>query len=191
MGKLISRKNQKLLVAAIIVLLLTALKQTGYMQPLLETAEQNQPGLYPVIEVVDGDTITVDMAGSKETVRLIGVDTPETKDPRKAVQCFGKAASQFTRNLIGNNPVRLEADPVNTNRDRYNRLLRYVYLADGTFVNAEIIKQGYGFAYVNFPFSRIEPFKEYQADARAKGQGLWSSCPVIEKDNGQLTTGNE
>ena len=69
----------------------------------------------------------VDMDGHNETIRFIGVDTLEVKDPRKPVQCFGKSASQFTKNLIGNQSVRLEADPTNTNRDRYNRLLRYVY----------------------------------------------------------------
>lgn len=173
------------------LLIISLLKQSGYIEPVVEKAEQIQPGLYIVTEVIDGDTIAVDMAGVEEKVRLIGVDTPETKDPRKQVQCFGKAASQFTKNLIGENNVRLEADPINTNRDRYDRLLRYVYLPDGTFVNAEIVKQGYGFAYTNFPFSKIEPFKQFQAEAERNGRGLWSSCNIIRSDNGQIKTGNQ
>lgn len=142
--------------------------------------------MYRVIEFVDGDTIAVDMAGVKETIRMIGVDTPETKDPRKPVQCFGTAASQFTRELIGHNNVRLEADPTNTNRDRYNRLLRYVYLPDQTLVNAEIIKQGYGFAYVSFPFTKMEEFKQLQTEARVNNRGLWNECSVSEGSNGQV-----
>src|SRR5690606_21115102 len=105
-----------------------------------------QPGMYHVLRAEDGDTITIAMEGREERVRLIGVDTPETQDPRKPVQCFGRAASEFTKNVVTNKSVRLEADPENTNRDRYNRLLRYVYV-DDVLLNAEIIKQGYGFAY--------------------------------------------
>jgi micrococcal nuclease len=145
------------------------------------------PGYYRVVEFADGDTIVVDMNGVKERVRFIGVDTPETQDPRKPVQCFGKAASDFTKNLIGTNDVRLEADPTNQNRDRYDRLLRYVYLPDGRLVQAEIIKQGYGFAYTAFPFQKMDEFRAYEAEARQLGRGLWGSCQVEESD-GQIKT---
>ncbi len=188
MAKLLTKKKTNILIGALLLLVVALLQQTGLIEPIAKTAEQTQPGLYNVISVVDGDTIVVDMAGTKETVRLIGVDTPETKDPRKQVQCFGQAASEFTRNLIADNLVRLEADPINTNRDRYQRLLRYVYLPEGTFVNAEIIKQGYGFAYTSFPFSRIEPFKGYQQQAEDEGRGLWSSCNIIRSDDGYIKT---
>lgn len=146
-----------------------------------------QPGLYRVSNFADGDTIEVDMNGVKETIRFIGVDTPETQDPRTSVQCFGKAASEFTKNFIGQNRVRLEADPTNTNRDRYNRLLRYVYLPDGQLVNAEIIKQGYGFAYILFPFEKMNEFREYERQAREQGIGLWGSCD-IQQDGDKKTT---
>src|SRR5581483_96777 len=135
------------LVVALLTLLVAFGQRQGWFQSALQQAQISQPGLYRVTEFVDGDTIKVDMNGSTETVRFIGVDTPETHDPRKAVQCFGMAAASFTKQLIGSSNVRLAADPTNTNRDRYNRLLRYVYLPDGRLVNAEIIKQGYGFAY--------------------------------------------
>lgn len=148
-------------------------------------------GYYKVTQFDDGDTIAVDMNGSKETIRMIGVDTPEVKDPRKPVQCFGKSASEFTKQLIGNNSVRLEADPLNTNRDRYNRLLRYVYLPDGRLVNAEIIKQGYGFAYTSFPFSKIDEFKGYQKSAREQNLGLWNKCQPQENSYGGMTSNPE
>jgi micrococcal nuclease len=131
------------------------------------------------------------MNGTTEKVRLIGVDTPETHDPRKSVQCFGQAAADYTKRLIGSSSVRMEADPTNTNRDRYNRLLRYVYLPDGRLVNAEIIKQGYGFAYVNFPFTKLEEFKGYQKEAELAKLGLWGSCEIVNQSNGQERTSDQ
>lgn len=140
-----------------------------------------QPGFLEVLQVFDGDTIEVNMNGTKEKIRLIGVDTPETQDPRKPVQCFGEAASEFTHNLIGNSRVRLEADNLSGNRDRYKRLLRYVYLPDGRLVNAEIIKQGYGFALLGFPFEKMEEFKAYETEAQQANRGLWNACqPTID-----------
>lgn len=121
------------------------------------------------IRVVDGDTIVLD---GNEKVRLIGVDTPETKDPRKPVQYFGKEAYEFTKSLVEGKKVRLEYDQ--TRIDKYGRTLAYVYLEDGTFLNAEIIKQGYGFAYTRFPFKYLEEFRQYEREARENERGLWS-----------------
>lgn len=150
---------------------------------------QNVPaGSYRVTEFVDGDTIAVNMNGNKETIRFIGVDTPETHDPRKVVQCFGQAAAAYTKQLIGNNPVRLESDPLSTNRDRYNRLLRYIYLPDGRLVQAEIIKNGYGFAYTSFPFTKSYEFLNYQKQAREQSKGLWSDCTPQPNQYGGYTS---
>ena len=182
------KKAIRILVLTIIASSLTLLQQQGYLQSISQTAEQYQPGLYQVSSFADGDTITVSMNGAEEKVRLIGVDTPETHDPRKNVQCFGQAAAAFTKNLIGANRVRLEADPQNTNRDRYGRLLRYVYLPSGQLVNAEIIKQGYGFAYVYFPFSKLDEFRNYQKQAQAAERGLWGKCDVQTNESGQSGT---
>jgi len=187
-----SRRNRKQLITlglGLIGLAIGALQQHNIVAPIATLAEKNQPGLYSVVEFTDGDTITVNMDGTKEKVRFIGVDTPETHDPRKAVQCFGLAAATFTKTIIGTNKVRLEADPQNTNRDRYSRLLRYVYLPDGRLVNAEIIKQGYGFAYTSFPFEKLEEFKNYQTEAQAKKLGLWGSCqPELNKYGGYTSS---
>ena len=120
---------------------------------------------------VDGDTIIVNIAGVKERVRLIGIDTPETKHPRKPVQYYGKEASMFTANMVEGKKVRLEFDQ--NQRDRYKRLLAYAYLEDGTFLNAEIIKQGYGHAYTKFPFKYMNEFRQYEREARIRKRGLW------------------
>lgn len=169
-------------------LLYIAAHKQGYVQQLTQSAQQNQPGLYRVSSFTDGDTIVVDMDGVNEPIRFIGVDTPETHDPRKSVQCFGQAAASFTRQFIGANRVRLERDPDTSNRDKYNRLLRYVYLQNGQLVNAEIIKQGYGFAYVYFPFTKMEAFKTYQKSAETQSLGLWGKCPVQTNTAGQSST---
>jgi micrococcal nuclease len=131
--------------------------------------------------VIDGDTIVLD---GNETVRLIGVDTPETKDPRKPVQYFGQEAYEFTRSLVEGKKVRLEYDW--EKKDKYNRTLAYVYLEDGTFLNAEIIKQGYGFAYTQFPFKYLEQFREYEKVARENNRGLWASKEEVKPEK-QLT----
>lgn len=134
--------------------------------------------LYTVTKVYDGDTIEVDMLGNKEKIRMIGVNTPETHDPRKPVECYGQAASDFTKQQLEGKRVRLQADPINQNRDRYNRLLRYVYLPDGTLYNAELIRQGYGFALTAFPFTKARDFQELEKTAKTANIGLWGSCQI-------------
>jgi micrococcal nuclease len=147
-----------------------------------------EPGFYNVTKVYDGDTIAVNMDGRIEKVRMIGVDTPETQKPNSPVECFGKAASEYTKNRLTGQQVRLEADPINQNRDRYDRLLRYVYLQDGTDYNAEIIKQGYGFAYVSFPFTKTDEYLTYQREARLNNKGLWAGDCIIDEQNGRFKT---
>lgn len=127
--------------------------------------------VFECVRVVDGDTIVVKINNRNEKVRLIGVDTPETVHPSKPVQYFGKEASEFTRRMVAGKKVRLEYDW--QKRDKYGRLLAYVFLQDGTFLNAEIIKQGYGFAYVRYPFRHMEEFKGYESEARTNRLGLW------------------
>lgn len=179
------RKAVAALLASIVISILALFQQQGTFKPALDTAVQNQPGLYRVVNIADGDTISIDMEGVVERVRLIGVDTPETNDPRKDVQCYGHAASSFTKNLIGVNRVRLQTDSLSTNRDRYSRLLRYVYLPDGRLVNAEIIKQGYGFAYIHFPFTKLDEFKALQNTAEQQNLGLWNACDITIQESGQ------
>ena len=186
----LSKRRERLLIRAVvgIILLAAGYFANTYIEPPPKVAGTVSPGYYRVIKVEDGDTITIDMDGTQERVRFIGVDTPETQDPRKPVQCFGLAASNFTKELIGDQNVRLESDPLSDNRDRYNRLLRFVYLPDGRLVQVEIIKQGYGFAYTSFPFSKSEEFLAYQRDAINHNLGLWNACePITNKYGGHTS----
>lgn len=121
-----------------------------------------------VKRVIDGDTL---LLSNGERVRLIGVDTPETKHPQKPVQRFGREAYLFTKRMVEGKQVRLELDW--QKRDKYGRLLAYVYLMDGTFLNAEIIRQGYGFAYTRYPFVYLDEFRSYEREARENRRGLW------------------
>jgi micrococcal nuclease len=184
-----SSRSRKKLISLIVTLLVVVI--TPLLAKYIHSGQPTAPpGYYTVSRFIDGDTIEVQMNGTKEKVRFIGVDTPETHDPRKTVQCYGAAAADFTKKTIDNQPVRLEADPTNTDRDRYNRLLRYVYLSNGTLVNAEIIKQGYGFAYIGFPFTKMEEFKQYQKDAQTQNRGLWNNCQPSENKYGGFTSSN-
>ena len=128
----------------------------------------SNPQILICTKVIDGDTIVL---SNGEKVRLIGVDTPETKHPQKPVEYFGKEATAFTNKMVGGKVVKLKYDV--QRRDKYGRLLAYVYLVDGTFLNAEIIKQGYGHVYTKVPFKYLEKFKQYEEEAREAKRGLW------------------
>lgn len=136
--------------------------------------------LYKVTKVIDGDTINVIVDGKTETVRLLGIDTPETVDPRKPVQCFGKAASDKLKNFVQGKSVILVDDSTQGNRDKYKRLLRYVYLPDSkrTFVNGEMVKQGYAYSYKEYPTKNLTKFNNFEKNAREKNLGLWGACPI-------------
>ncbi len=129
-----------------------------------------------VVRVVDGDTNHVQVGATREKVRYIGVDTPETKHPSKPVQCFGQKASDFNARLVGGERVRLVRDV--EERDRYGRLLAYVYRArDGLFVNAELARLGYAQPLSIPPDVRFaDRFAALAREARARGRGLWSAC---------------
>lgn len=144
----------------------------------------NQPGMYSVKYFIDGDTIAVNMNGNTEKVRFIGVDTPETHKPNTPVQCYGPNAAAFTKKQIGHQSVRLVADSLSTDRDRYGRLLRYVYLPDGTNLDEKIIRSGFGFYYPYFPFSKASQFNTAELAAQSTKSGLWGKCHPTASDSG-------
>src|SRR5690606_38389868 len=120
-----------------------------------------------VVRVVDGDTITVLFQEKRETVRLIGINTPETVDPRKGVECFGRQASAYAEALMTGVKVRLESDPTQTDRDRYGRMLRYVFLEDGRHVNLLMIEEGYAYEYTyGQPYEYQSAFKQAERIAQ-------------------------
>ena len=151
----------------------TAIAQTHRSMPVSYPVENFTGDIaYKVIRVIDGDTVKIDYNGKATNVRLIGVDTPETVHPNKPVEAYGKEASNFTKNLLRGESVYLRFD---TNRtDTFGRLLAYLYRApDGLFVNLEIVRQGYGHAYTQFPFKHMELFRYYGNRARTAGKGLY------------------
>ena len=130
---------------------------------------------YDVTKVIDGDTISIDMNGVTEKVRLIGINTPETVDPRTPVQCFGKEASARMKELASGKIVRLEYDETQNTRDIYNRLLAYVYLEDGEMLNRKMVAEGYAYEYTYMtPYKYQKEFRDLQNLARSSGRGLWS-----------------
>ncbi len=143
------------------------------------------PKVYSVVSVIDGDTLKISMNGKEETLRLIGIDTPETVDPRKTVQCFGKEASNKAKELLVGKRVRIEVDPTQGERDKYDRLLVYIHREDGLFYNKHMIEQGYAHEYTyNTPYIYQAEFKAAQARARTNQKGLWSPATC----NGDTTS---
>lgn len=158
------------------------------------TLDEEPPGYEEatIVRVVDGDTVVVEISGRSEgpgagmadigeeyPVRLIGIDTPESVKPNSPVECFGREASSAAAALLDGADVRLVKDVEET--DRYDRLLRYVYL-EGEMANARLVANGYASVYTYPPNIRwSELFVELQRDARENNRGLWSP----ETCNGQ------
>ena len=125
------------------------------------------PSLLRVERVIDGDTVRLEHVG---TVRLLGVDTPETVHPRKPVECFGPEASHFMKGLLANARVRVEL----TGKGKYGRALAYLYREDGLDVNLELVRRGYSKSYRKYPHERIDEFNEAEKEPRRRGIGVWS-----------------
>lgn len=140
---------------------------------------------YNVTKVIDGDTIVISKDGVFETIRMIGIDTPETVHPSKSIQCFGLESSNKTKEWLTNSRVSLEFDEVAGERDKYNRLLAYVFRSDGLFVNLELIKQGYAYEYTyqGQEYQYKEDFKIAEDEARETEAGLWAdgACGAVSE----------
>lgn len=134
------------------------------------------PQLYTVSRVIDGDTIDVTLGHTTERVRLLGLDTPETVHPEKPVQCYGPEASAETKRILDGKKVYLIPDPMSSDKDKYGRSLRYVFLSDGEFVNDYLVKNGYGYNYIYEPFQFMKWFAFEEDFARNNSMGLWGEC---------------
>ena len=149
--------------------------------PMIPSKDFTGMTAYEVVRVIDGDTVVLLMEGKATTVRLIGVDTPETVHPQKTVEHYGKEASRFTENLLKGESVYVEHEAGTSQLDKYGRELVYLYRApDGLFVNLEIVRQGYAHAHTLNPFQHIELFRYYEQRARDAQKGLWNKTnPAI------------
>jgi micrococcal nuclease len=151
-----------------------------------ERAQTNSPAIpeetlapaeapFAVVKVVDGDTIDVAMVSGTARIRLIGINAPESVDPRKKVECFGKEASAHLYELLVGKQVRLAADPTQDDRDVYKRLLRYVTRDDGTAINETMVRDGYAYEYTyKVPYEQQARFRAAEKEAKEAGRGLWA-----------------
>ena len=167
----IAASNFVVVVRAFIAILVTV----GLLASCASQRDSRQD-IATVLHVVDGDTIVVKLQGETETIRLLGIDTPETVHPTKPVECFGPEASAFTKATLKNgSTIRLVRD--NEPRDRYRRLLVYLYLDDGTMFNQLLIDRGFARTLSiepNTAFASI--FADHESSARERRVGLWQSC---------------
>lgn len=140
------------------------------------SAPSSQPSP-TIVEVVDGDTVVVNFNGQPETVRLLGVDTPETVDPNRPVQCFGTEATQFLEDALPPGAAVHVLRDVEA-RDRFGRLLVYLIRADdGVFINAELLRLGYGDLAIYAPnVAYGDTLVTAHATARTASAGLWGAC---------------
>lgn len=184
----ISKSTQQKLVRVLVLVSALMLVFFG-VEDIPRTSEQSveQPvqvippipeGLFFVERVVDGDTIVVRASdGTQSRVRLIGIDTPESVHPTKPVECFGKEASIKLRELIEGKIIRMEYDASQGMLDTYDRVLGYVFLEDGTFVNEIMVAHGYAYEYA---YNKVQPYQyqdmfvHAQETAQATKQGLWA-----------------
>ena len=170
--KLLPKKTLRIIVLIFILIVLVVktpkLKEINFEN---RNETNNNIKLYKVTRVIDGDTIEIE--GGKR-VRYIGINTPETVDPRKKVECFGREASNKNKEFVEGQIVRFEKDISET--DKYGRLLRYVYV-DNQFINLELVKNGYAYSSTFPPDVKYQKvFLDAETTAREKNLGLWSSC---------------
>jgi micrococcal nuclease len=158
-----------------------ALKQSAVKEQVITESQQSQVEevvkkvAYNVVKVVDGDTIDVSVDGTVKRIRLIGIDTPEVVDPRKPVQCFGIEASNKAKEVLTDKKVYLEADASQGELDKYDRLLRYVFLEDGSSFNRMMISEGYAHEYTyDLPYKYQSEYQEAEKQAMDAKKGLWA-----------------
>lgn len=195
--------NKKLLLIMFVMVLLTGCGTTDIdnIQTTEETeVNQKETNIEyetaKVIRVVDGDTVQVDLNGQKEKIRMILVDTPETVHPSKPVEFYGKEASNYTKKILKvGKEIYLTKDV--TDRDKYNRILRYIWLeppiseSDEEIINkcynAILLKEGYAKLYTYPPdIKYVDLFKKLEKEARENSMGLWSKDNQTEKKDGKI-----
>ncbi len=133
---------------------------------------------FVVVKVVDGDTLDIDIPDGKYShtrIRLWGIDTPETKDPRTGPMYFGKEASDFATKLALGKQVTIYLEKEKNSRDKYHRLLTYIKLPDGTFLNEVLLNEGYAYADLRFKHGLYNKYKQLESVARSRKKGLWAN----------------
>ncbi|MFC1577193.1 thermonuclease family protein [Candidatus Omnitrophota bacterium] len=143
---------------------------------------------FEVVRIADGNTIVLDIG---DTVYLLGVNSPDITHNSEAIRNLAERSLAFTKKMCAGKRVRLEFDGRSV--DKFGRVLAYVYLEDGTFLNAEIIKNGYGQASTIRAFKLSEQFREYEKEARENKAGFWALDDFLlaEKKEPEAVTNEE
>jgi endonuclease YncB( thermonuclease family) len=189
MNNVVSISLAIILIVASGALAIRLADQVPDINSLLKPQFVNNPSLMrdvpaTVKRVIDGDTIEL---ASGEKVRYIGVDTPEKVSPTVSTQCFADEASRYNQSLVEGKNVRLSQDT--SARDRYGRLLAYVYLEDGRFLNEELVKNGYAFSSAYPPdIANQRVLEQAQESARSQSLGLWKQCEILIDKSGRYHT---
>lgn len=170
---------KKLPVMVISLLIGIGLLYSGYQASTIGHSNNSISANTPkskVKKVIDGDTAEIEINGQIKTVRYIGMDTPETLDPRKVVQCFGREASNKAHEILDGQMVQLEFDKEVGKQDKYGRLLAYLILSDGSIYNQKMIAEGYAkeYTYQSQNYKYQEEFKNAELTAQSASLGLWS-----------------
>jgi micrococcal nuclease len=155
---------------------------------------------FMVIKVLDGDTLDIDSPdGQYNTtrIRLWGIDTPETKNPNTGTMFFGSQATYYTTKLTIYKQVTIFLDEGNKTRGKYGRLLAYVQLPDGRFLNESLLSEGYGYADTRFKHSLYHKYQQLETAARNQKNGLWGEVKTeqlpewLKREKPQLLLKNE
>jgi micrococcal nuclease len=176
MNKFIKKYKIKIaLIASIIVFCSIATYISAPANPKYREIPKIDPAQpYQVTNVLDGDTFEVKVDQKLVTIRMLGIDTPETVDPRKPVQCFGKEASDNTKKMLEGQAVIIKIDKTQSILDKYGRVLAYVYGKDGSFINEYLLKEGYAHEYTyGKPYQLKKEFKKLEKEASKNKKGLW------------------
>ena len=149
--------------------------------PPISDVDKFDGKIFKVVNVVDGDTVDIDIADGKykhTRIRLLGVDTPEIKGPRYPEMYYGSQASEFVKELVLGKNVTVVIDTVADQRDKYRRLLAYIKLDDGRCVNEQIVLHGFGYADLRFAHSHFDKYEQLQNDAIKAKAGLWEKVKI-------------
>jgi micrococcal nuclease len=174
MRKIFNIKNLGWIIAGILFLILVFKiisdnKKPVFVEKNINVTPTAKQEIIELIKVVDGDTIIVKINGREKSVRLIGIDTPEKNE------CFEKEATDKANELMENKKIKLEADSSQDNNDKYGRLLRYIYLEDGTLINKKLVEEGFGTEYTyKIAYKFQTEFREIEKMAKEKKIGMWA-----------------
>ena len=174
---MISRKKKRYVMAALLVAILCVFAGIYYSRYIAAHPKIDQDIDYPVASVVDGDTFRVWIGRRLITVRMLGIDTPETVHPNKDIQCYGPEASSAAKELLPGRSVRLGLSAGREEKDRYGRYLAYAYTDGAASVNEIMLSRGLAREYTyGPPYSLQSLFKRVEREAQLEKKGLWGAC---------------